>query len=96
MADPDARPALKETADISAYDTVLIGFPIWWYVEPRIVDTFLDGALLTGKTLIPFATSGGSGIEKAQKRLKTLYPQANWQPGNLLTAGSAAAWAKQL
>lgn len=48
MADPDARPALKETADISAYDTVLIGFPIWWYVEPRIVDTFLDGALLTG------------------------------------------------
>lgn len=96
MADPDARPALKETADISAYDTVLIGFPIWWYVEPRIVDTFLDGALLTGKTLIPFATSGGSGIEKAQTRLKTLYPQANWQPGKLLTAGSAAAWAKQL
>ena len=66
MNDPACRPALAEAApDMGKYDTVFLGFPIWWYVEPRIVDTFLDGCDLTGKTLIPFATSGGSGVEGA-------------------------------
>ena len=51
------------------YDTVFVGFPIWWYVEPRIVDTFLESYDFSGKTLIPFATSGGSGIEQGGKEL---------------------------
>lgn len=65
-------------------------------VEPRIVDTFLDGVALEGKTVIPFATSGGSGVENAAAHLKELYPAADWRPGKLLRRGNAAAWAKTL
>ena len=61
MKDPASRPAIGTRAEnMEQYDTVLVGFPIWWYVEPRIVDTFLESYDFTGKTLIPFATSGGS------------------------------------
>lgn len=96
MADPDSRPALaEESMDLSAYQNIMIGFPVWWYVEPRIVDTFLDRCDLSGKTLIPFATSGGSGIEKAEENLKAHYPAAAWRRGKLLNRG-AAAWAKTL
>lgn len=96
MADPDNRPAMSGTADIAGYDTILLGFPIWWYVEPRIVDTFLESGNFTGKTVIPFATSGGSGIERAYARLQSVCPAAHWREGKRLTPGSAAAWAKQL
>ena len=95
MNDPACRPALAEPApDMGKYDAVFLGFPIWWYVEPRIVDTFLDGCDLTGKTLIPFATSGGSGVEGAVRNLEKAYPQARWKGGKLLNGGGAAAWAK--
>ena len=88
-------PAFAEPApDMGKYDTVFLGFPIWWYVEPRIVDTFLDGCDLTGKTLIPFATSGGSGVEGAVRNLEKAYPQARWKGGKLLNSGGAAAWAR--
>ena len=60
MNDPASRPAIAEPVqDMGQYDTVLVGFPIWWYVEPRIVDTFLESYDFSGKTIIPFATSGG-------------------------------------
>ena len=69
MNDSGCRPLLAESVgDLSAYDTVFIGFPIWWYTEPRIVDTFIDEAHLSGKTVIPFATSGGSGISDRKLR----------------------------
>ena len=75
MNDPSCRPAIaRPVQDMEQYDTILIGFPIWWYVEPRIVDTFLESYDLSGKTLIPFATSGGSGIAKAEKSLKEHCP----------------------
>ena len=62
MNDPACRPAIAQPAqDMDQYDTVLIGFPVWWYVEPRIMDTFLESYDFSGKTLIPFAPSGGSG-----------------------------------
>ena len=97
MNDPACRPAIAApAADLDQYDTVFVGFPIWWYVEPRIVDTFLDGVALEGKTVIPFATSGGSGVENAAAHLKELYPAADWRPGKLLRRGNAAAWAKTL
>ena len=97
MQDPASRPAMKPlTVDPAQYDTIFVGFPIWWYVEPRIVDTFLDGVALEGKTVIPFATSGGSGVENAAAHLKELYPAADWRPGKLLRRGNAAAWAKTL
>ena len=75
------------------YDTVFLGFPIWWYVEPRIVDTFMEACDIAGKTFIPFATSGGSGVEGAARNLQKAYPQAQWKAGKLL-GGGAAAWAR--
>ena len=93
MNDPAARPAIDGKADIESYDTILLGFPIWWYVEPRIVDTFLESADFAGKTIVPFATSGGSGIAGAEKSLQAHCPTANWKRGKLIR-GDAAAWAK--
>ena len=85
MNDPASRPAIAEpAADIEQYDTILVGFPVWWYVEPRIVDTFLESYDFSGKTMIPFATSGGSGIGKAEQSLKSHCPSAVWKPGKLL------------
>ena len=93
MRDPSCRPAIaKPVCDIRQSDTILIGFPIWWYVEPRIVDTFLESYDFSGKTLIPFATSGGSGIEKAEKSLKEHCPDASWTKGRLLNGSGAADW----
>lgn len=97
MNDPACRPAIDgQVKGMEQYDTILIGFPIWWYVEPRIVDTFLDSYDFSGKTLIPFATSGGSGISKAQKSLQEHCPAANWKQGQLLNGSSAAGWAKNI
>ena len=97
MTDPDSRPAMAgPMPDLGEYDTVFVGFPIWWGVEPRVVDTFLDRNGFEGKTMIPFATSGGSGVENAAAHLKELYPAADWRPGKLLRRGNAAAWAKTL
>lgn len=97
MNDPACRPAIEgQVNGMEQYDTILIGFPIWWYVEPRIVDTFLDSYDFSGKTLIPFATSGGSGISKAQKSLQEHCPAANWKQGQLLNGSSAAGWAKDI
>lgn len=93
MQDPAARPAVAgRVEDMARYGTVFVGFPVWWYVEPRIVDTFLESYDLSGKTLIPFATSGGSGIREAEKSLRGHFPAAEWKKGKLVNAG-AAAWA---
>lgn len=97
MNDPASRPAIAEpAADIEQYDTILVGFPVWWYVEPRIVDTFLESYDFSGKTMIPFATSGGSGIGKAEQSLKSHCPSAVWKPGKLLNHADIKAWAKGL
>ena len=94
MNDPACRPAIAQPVeDIEQYDTVFVGFPVWWYVEPRIVDTFLESYDFSGKTLIPFATSGGSGISKAEKSLEAHCPKAGWKRGGLVNRG-AASWAK--
>ena len=96
MNDPACRPAIAQPVeDMDRYDTIFLGFPIWWYVEPRIVDTFLEGCDLSGKALIPFATSGGSGIEGAEKSLRARCPKADWKPGKLLNRTGAAGWAKK-
>lgn len=97
MKDPNCRPAIAApVAGMDQYDTVLVGFPVWWGVEPRVVDTFLESYDFSGKTLIPFATSGGSGISTAEKSLKSHCPQANWKRGQLLHSSGAAQWAKQV
>lgn len=64
------RPGVSSMVDhMESYDTVFVGFPIWWYVEPRIIDTFLESYNFEGKTIVPFATSGGSGLGKAPQRM---------------------------
>ena len=71
MADPDCRPPVADkVADMSQYDVVFVGFPIWWGREPSVVDTFLDAYDFTGKKLIPFCTSGGSDIGKTAERIR--------------------------
>ncbi len=65
MKNPDSRPEIAEKlSNMDEYDTVFVGFPIWWYVAPTIINTFLESYDFSGKTIIPFATSGGSGLGK--------------------------------
>lgn len=101
MNDESCRPALAATVDdIGPYDTVFVGFPVWWYVEPRIIDTFLEAHDFTGKTVVPFATSGGSSLGEAPKRMQELIPSANVLAGRLLNGPLSDAelksWAESL
>ena len=73
MRDPDCRPAITgKVENMAQYDIVFVGFPIWWNREPSVVDTFLDAHDFTGKKIVPFCTSGGSGIEEASERIQEL------------------------
>lgn len=100
MNDPASRPEIKEQlSNMEDYDTVFIGFPIWWYVAPTIINTFVESYDFSGKTIIPFATSGGSGMGKTVEILKSLCPDANWQKGKMLNSISDRElenWVKDL
>ncbi len=94
MTDPACRPAVAgAVADMARYETVFVGFPIWWGVEPRVVDTFLEGYDFAGKVMIPFATSGGSGMPYAQRHLRSQYPELDWREGKLVRR-DGAEWAR--
>ena len=84
MNDAKSRPALVRQPDVSGSDEIFLGFPIWWGLAPRIVETFLDHADLQKAAMVPFATSGGSGIAKAEKALIRAYPDIRFVPGRLL------------
>ena len=85
MSDSTARPKIKAVmVDVSQYDFVFLGYPIWWDLAPRAVNTFIETTNLAGKTVIPFATSGGSSIGNSVAVLKQLYPNIKWQTGKLL------------
>lgn len=85
MNDPLSRPEIAEMLpNMADYDTVFVGYPIWWYVAPHIINTFVESYDLSGKTLVAFATSGGSGIGKTVEELKRLYSDVNWKDGKLL------------
>ena len=82
MQNKSSRPEIKEDSlDISNYDTILIGFPIWWGVAPTVVNTFIESKDFSGKNLIPFCTSGGSGMPYCENDLKKTYPNYNWKQG---------------
>lgn len=88
MQDVSCRPLIKkENINLDDYDIVLVGFPIWWYTTPKVINTFIESMDFTGKTLIPFCTSGGSGIETCERDLKNLYPKYNWKKGKRFTGG---------
>lgn len=85
MTDSASRPAIEQCdVDMNLYDTVFIGYPIWWDKAPRVINTFIESVSLDGKTVIPFATSGGSGIDNSVKMLQSEYPDINWREGKLL------------
>ena len=82
MSNPASRPEIERIRDnMQDYNTIYLGFPIWWYIAPTIINTFLESYDLTGKTIVPFATSGGSGMGKTNE---LLLPSC---PGAILTEG---------
>ena len=100
MQDKSSRPAITaKLQNMADYDVVFVGFPIWWYTCPTIINTFMESYDFKGKTVIPFATSGGSSIKKACDDLRVAYPAVNWQEGRLLngaTKKDLEAWVKKL
>ena len=85
MRDKSSCPALAETEhDCGAYDVIYIGFPIWWYTAPTIINTFLETFDFSGKQIVLFATSGGSSIDRAVRDLRQQYPALNITGGKLL------------
>lgn len=100
MNDPSSRPEIEALRDnIAEYDTIYVGFPIWWYVAPTIINTFLESYDLTGKTIIPFATSGGSGMGKTNEKLEASCPGAMLKTGKVFSMNATrqelADWANQ-
>ena len=97
MNDPASRPAIKRMRDnMDDYDTVFVGFPVWWYVAPTIINTFLESYDLIGKTIIPFATSGGSGMGKTNDKLQPSCPNSKLIEGKVFKTSASkselAAW----
>ena len=100
MQDKNSRPAIvKDLKDAGSYDRIFIGFPVWWYTAPTIINTFIEAYGFEGKTVIFFATSGGSSIDKANKDFAAAYPKINWKAGKTLNHESKEEikkWAEQL
>ena len=100
MQNPASRPAIAAKRDNMAdYDTIFVGFPIWWYVAPTIINTFLESYDLTGKIIIPFATSGGSGMGKTNEKLMPSCPGAKLLEGKVFKSSTGKAelakWAER-
>ena len=100
MADRNSRPAISsKVEDMEKYNIVFVGFPIWWYREPSIIDTFIQSYDFTGKIIVPFATSGGSGMGDTSKIMQELVPQATVSEGKRfeanVSAEELAQWAKK-
>ena len=92
MGDRSSRPAIASRVDdMGAYNVVFVGFPIWWYREPSIIDTFMEAYDFAGKTVVPFATSGGSGIGDSGKNMAGLAAGAQVERGERLASSASAA-----
>lgn len=90
MNDPDARPAIAGSAEnMDQYDIVFLGYPIWWGEAPRILSTFVESYDFSGKTIVPFCTSGGSGVGSSAKNLENLSSGAAWLSGTRLDGGAS-------
>ena len=100
MNDPKSWPAIKSKKEnITDYDVIFIGYPIWWDLAPRIINTFIESHDLKGKAVIPFVTSGGSSLAGSATALKRTYPTLNWREGRLLNRAdekSIRAWLDKL
>ena len=96
--DSSARPEISNTIDTESYDVIYLGYPIWFGDAPRIILTFLDKSNLSGKTVIPFCTSGSSGISKSENYFKNNYKNINWLDGKRLSISQSEVtnWVKSL
>lgn len=95
MADKTSRPEIvSKSLDTGKYDVIFLGFPIWWYVAPTIINTFLESFDFSGKTIILFATSGGSGFGQTVKFLKPSAPKTTIKEGKLLNGNPSEAQLK--
>lgn len=96
MNDSSSRPAVDgKVPNMEAYDAIFVGFPIWWYVAPTIIHTFLESYDLSGKIIVPFATSGGSGMGSTNDKLKPSCPGAALREGKLLNGRLSEASLKK-
>ncbi len=100
MNDRGCRPAIRsKVADMKQYEVIFVGFPVWWYREPSIIDTFMESYDFSGKTVIPFATSGGSPLGSSRENMKALAPGAKVAEGKRFGAGTSgealADWASE-
>ena len=101
MQDPSCRPALADAAaPVAEADVIFLGFPIWWYREPSLIDSFLETYDFSGKTIVPFFTSGGSGLGDGQGRIEKLARGAKVLPGRCFSAraseGELEGWIESL
>ncbi|MBQ3382584.1 MAG: flavodoxin [Bacteroidales bacterium] len=100
MADKNSRPAIvKDLENAGDYGTIYIGFPVWWYTAPTIINTFLETYDFSGKNVVFFATSGGSTVDKANAQFKEQYPAIKWTAGKVLnraTDEDVKAWVESL
>ena len=81
MNDKSSRPEIKNKVDVSEYDAIIIGFPVWWYTAPTIINTFIEENNIKNKNIYVFVTSGGSGVTDSFNNLKNQYPENNWIKG---------------
>ncbi len=92
MNDPSSRPEIAELpASLAEYDVIFVGFPIWWYTAPHIILTFLEANRMNGKTLVAFATSGGSPMGHTDDDLRKACPEAMWLTGKLVSPSVSEA-----
>lgn len=91
---PDMRPEIKPGFDASSYDTIYLGFPVWWYKAPNLIYTFLDSYDFSGKRIVVFATSGSSSLQSSYEALKKAYPQYDIQEGAISNSASRSSFNK--
>lgn len=93
--DKSSRPQIAKDRDISSYDTIFVGFPIWWYSAPQIIFTFLESHDFSGKTIIPFCTSGGSDLSNAPREMAKCASGAKFKEGKRFNFGASKASMKK-
>lgn len=90
MNDRACRPPMAKTPDVSGYEVIFVGFPVWWYREPSIIDTFMESADFTGKIVVPFCTSGGSGLGDSTQNMQALAKGAVVEEGKRFSGRTSA------
>lgn len=100
MHNPNSRPAIKGVPEnLDSYEVIFLGFPNWWDMPPTLINTFIEQADLSGKTVVPFMSSSASTIDNSEKSLKTLYPDIKWQKGMRTTGATEeglSEWARNI